>query len=380
LATNSPESKAGNHLPSEANPTIEPSADQNFVTWSRRQARSLANTIRRQYHALFVAILIILLLLPLQGYPGNFNDFSKLFWGYDSLVRLYTAARFYVIKDQIFGDVIARPGPWLVYTGEYSIDYFQNTRPFTGPELERIQQNLDGLNDSFRAEGIRFLVIIVPGKNAIYPEYMPRQIPVIGSESTTDQVLAYEKQHGQVTILDLRPALLAARQQHQVFYATDTHWNQYGILAGYMEIMRTLQKDFPNLKPHTPDDFKPVSQGLASGDIGKAWTQGLAKEEMIQMEPFFKRQSIQITLSQGTASIPGRMVATYNPDLTLPRAVIYHDSFFNSMIPFLSDHFQWAVYHWWFEIDKRLISGEKPDIVIFEVTDRYLYRLMTLPK
>ncbi|RPJ37117.1 MAG: hypothetical protein EHM21_18415, partial [Chloroflexi bacterium] len=176
------------------------------------------------------------------------------------------------------------------------------------------------------------------------------------------------------------PALRAARQQRQVYYATDTHWNQYGILAGYTEILRELQKDFPQLQPHTLADFKPVSKGLGSGDLSKEWVQGLAQEEMVQLEPRFTRETVQIPLTQGTAQLPGRMVATYNPDSSLPRAMIFHDSFFNEMIPFLSDHFSWAVYHWAFKVDETFVAGEKPDIVIFEVTDRYLSRLLTVTR
>ncbi len=334
----------------------------------------------KHYPALFVAVFIGLLSLPLRGFPGNFTDFPKMFWGYDTLVRDYTAARFSLLKDEIFGDIFARPGPWLVYTGETSLDDYQNAQPFTAAELARIQKNLDGLNARLEAKGIQFMVVIVPGKNTIYPEYMPPQIPVLGTVSRTDQILAYQKQHGQASILDLRPALEAARKQRQVYYATDTHWNQYGILAGYGSIIGVLQKDFPNLKAHTLDDFQAVSEGSGSGDISREWLQGIAQEEMVRLEPRFQRQTVQLPLTQGPALVPGRMVATYNPDPGLPRAVIYHDSFFNDMIPFLSDNFSWAVYHWAFKVDENFVAGEKPDIVIFEVTDRYLARLLTITR
>jgi hypothetical protein len=101
---------------------------------------------------------------------------------------------------------------------------------------------------------------------------------------------------------------------------------------------------------------------------------------MFRLEPLFERQTEQFALTQGTSLVPGRMVATYDPDPTLPRAVIFHDSFFNEMIPFLSDHFSWAIYHWAFKVDETLIAGEKPNVVIFEVTDRYLSRLLDLTK
>jgi alginate O-acetyltransferase complex protein AlgJ len=330
------------------------------------------------YPVLFVAVWFGLLLLPLVGFSGSFTDFSKMFWGRDTLIRGYTNARLYLLKDEIFGDLFARPGPWLAYTGESSMDEYQNMQPFSDAELARIQKNLDGLDTRLREKGIHFLVVIVPGKNTIYPEYIPRQVPVLGKESRTDQVLAYQKVHGRADVLDLRPALMDARKQRQVYYATDTHWNAFGILAGYQVILRALQSDFPSLQPHTLADFDIVSRGMGSGDLSKEWVQGSVQEEMVRLEPRYPRQTVQFTLTQGTALVPGRMVATYNPNPGLPRAMIFHDSFFNEMIPFLSDHFSWAVYHWAFKVDETFVAGEKPDIVIFEVTDRYLSRLLTI--
>jgi alginate O-acetyltransferase complex protein AlgJ len=350
--------------------------------WERVRARARGGwrAFRERYPAVFVAVFIGLLFLPLRGFPGNFTDFSKMFWGYDTLIRAYSGARFSLLKDQIFGDAFVRPGPWLAYTGETSLDDYQNVDPFSSKDLARIQQNIAGLDARLGEQEIRFLVVIVPGKNTIYPEAMPREIPVLQKESRTDQVMAYQNQHGQGTILDLRPALRQAREARQVYYATDTHWNQYGIFAGYTEIMRALQKDFPNLKAHTLEDFQPVTRGLNSGDLSKEWTQGFAREEMIGLEPRFERKTVTFPLSQGSALIPGRIVAAYTPDESLPRAVIYHDSFFNEMMPFLSDHFRWVIYDWAFKVDENFVAGEKPDIVIFEVTDRYLSRLLTMSK
>ncbi len=342
---------------------------QRAISWA-------AAACRKHYPAIFVAVFIGLLLVPLWGFSGSLADFPKAFWGYDALLRGYTSARLNLFKDIIFGDVLARPGPWLVYTGEASMDDYQNAQPFTEEELARIQQHLDGLDARLSEKGIRFLVVIVPGKNTIYPEHMPPSIPVLGGETRTDQVLDYQKAHGQAQILDLRPALREARAERTVYYATDTHWNPFGILAGYNVILQVLQEDFPSLQPHALADFEIVSWGVGGGDISKEWMQGLAQEEMFRLEPRFPRQTQQFPLTQGTALVPGRTVATYNPNPDLPRAMVFHDSFFNEMIPFLSDHFRWAIFQWATKVDEAFVYGEQPDIVIFEVTDRYLSRLL----
>ena len=105
--------------------------------------------------------------------------------------------------------------------------------------------------------------------------------------------------------------------------------------------------------------------------------QGFAQEEMFRLDPLFERQTDPIgPHAREPAWCRAEWLRPIHPDPTLPRAVIFHDSFFNEMIPFLSDHFSWAIYHWAFKVDETLIAGEKPDVVIFEVTDRYLSRLL----
>jgi hypothetical protein len=336
--------------------------------------------VKEKYPYLFVAIFLILLLLPLQKFPGSFQDYATGFWGYPELVRVYTAVRLNLLNDAVFAGVFARENNWLVYTEENSLDDFQNTRPFSEAELAKIQQNLDEAEAYLNSQGIKFLVVLVPGKNTVYPEYLPPQVPVIGAESQTDQILAYQNQHGRARILDLRPALLEARNERQVYLATDTHWNDYGILAGYQAIIGALREDFPNLQAHTLEDFRAVPDGQRAGDLSERWLHGLVTEERIRLEPRFERKTEQFQLGQKSALVPGWMLASYNPDPSLPSAIILHDSFFIDMVPFLSDNFRWAIFHWSFQLNDAFVSGEKPDVVILEVTDRYLFRLLNFTR
>ena len=76
----------------------------------------------------------------------------------------------------------------------------------------------------------------------------------------------------------------------------------------------------------------------------------------------------------GTADQEPRLVTEVD-DPTLPRAVVFRDSFSSALIPFLSEHFSRVVYLWQDEIDADVILEEEPDIVIQEIAGRYLYSL-----
>src|SRR5512133_762707 len=237
------------------------------------------------YSACFVALFLGLLLLPLRGFPGSGKDFDQGFWGYKPLVDLVSAVRHQVLHDQVYSNLLIGRGDWLVLTAEQSLDYYQGALPFSQEDLFQIQQRLDGTRAFLKEKGVTFLVVVAPDKNSIYAEYVPAEIRKVSPQSRLDQLLAYERQHGQTQILDLRPALLQAREANQVFYRTDTHWNSYGAYAGYVEVLNALRQDFPMLKPHALADYRYAGGELKLGDMGNIWVKTAEKEPFFYMEP-----------------------------------------------------------------------------------------------
>jgi hypothetical protein len=72
---------------------------------------------------------------------------------------------------------------------------------------------------------------------------------------------------------------------------------------------------------------------------------------------------------------------TENVDKKLPRAIIFRDSFFSALEPFTSTLFSSAEYNWrWFnETEKDYILNNKPDIIIWEIVERGIGRLLDSP-
>jgi hypothetical protein len=75
----------------------------------------------------------------------------------------------------------------------------------------------------------------------------------------------------------------------------------------------------------------------------------------------------------------GRLVTEVD-DRSLPRAVIFRDSFVSRLVPFLSEHFSRAVYVWQNDFDANLVEQEHPDVVIQEIVGRHLYNFIPSPE
>ena len=65
---------------------------------------------------------------------------------------------------------------------------------------------------------------------------------------------------------------------------------------------------------------------------------------------------------------------------SLPRAVIFRDSFFSRLAPFTSEHFSRAVYLWQNDFDADAVLQERPDVVIQEIVGRHLYNFIPSPE
>lgn len=337
------------------------------------------NSLNERYRWFFIFAFFAILLVPLKNLNFNPSEINEGFYGRSRLISWVAKYRVGV-GDRVFEKAIIAKDGWLFYTGEKNINNYQNSIPYSDEELARIQIYLDLATAKYAEEGITLLLVVPPAKHSIYPEFMPDEIPVLGAMSRLDQLVAYLSAHGSARLLDLRPALLEAKHDQQVYYATDTHWNMYGAYIGYREIIDQLGQKNPGLIPHSLDDFTISVTKPAHLDIARLIGASALREEEIDLTPKYKTTVAFREVKLGDRKI---MFSSSGND-ELPKAVVYYDSFFFSVIPLLGEHFDQAFYV------QNYIGGGiwnlvwvdemKPDIVIVEFSERYIQDIAQLLK
>jgi alginate O-acetyltransferase complex protein AlgJ len=95
---------------------------------------------------------------------------------------------------------------------------------------------LKRINAALAARGIPFLVAIPPNGATIYQDFLPTWAQNGGRRTEYDLLLEELSASG-VRVVDLRPAVAAARAQGPVFYMYDTHWTSRGALAGFNAVV-----------------------------------------------------------------------------------------------------------------------------------------------
>jgi alginate O-acetyltransferase complex protein AlgJ len=316
----------------------------------------------------------------LAKWPERFQTyFNDRFAFRNELIHLQAAVLWHGFHTSASDTVIAGKGDWLFYADDGGLQDYVQAEPFTEDQLRQWQQTLERTRDWLGSRGTRFLFVLAPDKQMIYPELMPASLRRLHDQYRADQLLAHMRAHSTVEILDLRPALLAAKPRELLYHHYDTHWNDRGALIAYQQIASRLRRWFPTIEPMQREDFD-TSATASSGD--RTTMLGLVdagKESMPGLVPRHGWTAITISPQHPDPYGEDGTVITEVRGRSGPRAVMFRDSFASRLIPFMSEHFSRILYQWQNDFDPELVRRERPDVVIQEMVGRHLHIFVPTP-
>ena len=189
-------------------------------------------------------------------------------------------------------------------------------------------------------------------------------------------------EHSGVSVVDLRPALLEARDRERLYYLTDTHWNDRGAFLAYQQIIDAVHRQLPAV-PGARDRsaFKETTRLLNGRDLAAIiGLKRVMSEEDLQLVPKQPHRYVVVEPKGSYATAGEGRIVTEIPGSTLPRAVIFRDSFTSLLAPYLSEHFSRVVYLWQNNFDADEALKEHADVVIEEIVGRHLHNFIPSPE
>ncbi|MBM3770088.1 MAG: hypothetical protein FJW27_02155 [Acidimicrobiia bacterium] len=276
--------------------------------------------------------------------------------------------------------VIVGKNGWLFYAADGGIDDWIQLEPFTREELDVWRDTLVRRRAFLARRRIPYVLVIAPDKQMIYPEHMPGALRRLRHDYRADQLIAYMREtEPDFRIIDLRVAVLAHKDQELLYHRYDTHWNDRGGLVAYRAIASELTRWFPSLVPLRREDFDD-DPAVPSGD--RTTMLGLTDPGKASMSGLVRRGGDRHRVVFPDRPDPYGEVGelrTEHADSSLPRLMMFRDSFAGRLIPYLSEHFSHATYFWQNELDFQAIETERPDVVIQEYVGRHLVTYVPYP-
>jgi hypothetical protein len=275
---------------------------------------------------------------------------------------------------------------WLYWVGRArEVEAFYGDTAASRRVLARWARLIGGRARRLDALGIRHLHTIIPDKLAVYPEQLGRPFPGLDDPPCNRLARSVARDSG-APMIDLLTPLLRARADEPVYLRTDTHWTYRGYLVAYRALCDALAA--------------PVAEHVFAGtSVRERFTFDLGEkldpardEEYLAYD--FRRHAERVDANalvrmreSGKAVRPrglfvGSRVVLRNPEAPDPRRlVLFGDSYIYSpgarLTAMLAETFAEVHAIWSANIDWRYVEAAKPDVVVFEIAERFLRQIPT---
>ena len=271
---------------------------------------------------------------------------------------------------------------WYFYTGDHDLEIGLGTHLLSNEELEAIRENQVAIQSSLKEQGVDYVLVLIPSKTSVYPEYINGSINQ-GGITLIDQVTTYLRENTTIPVINVKPALIDAKKEQDVYFRSDTHWNYVGAYEGYKAIINGLNElGMIQSQPASIATQPAMRKGDLSGMMGYP---GLTSPEPFDTTVIVNPQASlvneseeinQVTKLLGDKQMIGKHFSFSNPSAEKSALILGDSFFFTWGIPELfAENF--AVMNF---IRKDLFVSDifpivNPDILILESTERIIYSL-----
>lgn len=363
--------------------------------------------MKQKRHTLIVTLFVLFLITPIffimnspyfrvfagkmlsQGTKFDFSGEKEILrtqtplW-YRSVGKYSSVLYYFGISPNNRIGVVGRDG--YVFMGDQSYHNFSQAifrKNATDADILRWTDSIIESENYLKEKKIPFVFVIGPAKWSVYRDKLPVWSDPLLGKSAFDRVLALGVS---LPIIDVRPELIEARSIAETYSKFDNHWTDFGAYVAWQKIGKNIELQLPLFKAFGKDQLERVeiSERFKLDDLSYSfgWSKGNIWTEAVLKEPFLPYQILQEDGSYKNAvgttkttvfDLPRK---TLNENAKYPgKALILMDSQGTSLSPFLHSSFKEVimVHHGYkdpFSNISSLIEKEKPDIVIYVITER----------
>lgn len=299
-----------------------------------------------------------------------------------SLTRSKSLINYYVFQNSSLPDKVLIGKNKEMFSGMFFLnDDYQGKMKLEEIQWKSIRKNLLERLLYCEQHGMKYYLLLNPNKQTIYSSFMPASFQK--RHAATKTLLNQIRSHIEkdpvlkeyiVFSADTLQARTRIKPKFHVFHKHDLHWNGWGAFYAYQQLMLRVQKDFSELKPYPRNRFNVHAKFDSEGDLSRGLLlHDYCKRCMYYFE-FKSGKPYHMYETMGKNSKP--LFRTIHLNKKLPKLLVFRDSYCQDLIQFTSLHFSEATYVWDQEFDLELIQEKKPDIVLQEIAELFVYDLL----
>ena len=319
-------------------------------------------------------------LAALREYRAGFETwFDDRFGLRGPLVRLDHWVRAVVFGVSPVPKVLIGKSGWLYFRGEDAKAFdrwYRGSEAISDATLAAIRAELLQRQEFLASRGIPFVVVVVPEKYSIYPEYLPDWAMPRARATPFDRLVTALAADTPLHFIDLRAPLRAAKGSDRLYYQTDSHWNYLGASVGYGALMTEVATLLPGLDvAAVPRPPYVAGVDYYSGDLAQmlGLPAQFREDDIAPLGKILATPESRCAQLDAAASGPGVETFVYRcPNPPRFTALIYRDSMGIPLQPMLAENFSGSTFVTSAQLDAGLVDRLRPDIVIEEMVERAL--------
>ncbi len=296
------------------------------------------------------------------------------------------------LKEKLFNrskarNVIFGQNKWMFYNVEGSIlDHIGHFQP-SEKQLQQWKKTLETKHWWLASLDIKYVLVVLPSKGSVYPEMLPERINRVSGTTRLMAFSRYLTEHGGLPyFLDATPVMLEKKKQRQVFFKTDTHWNDDGAYSVYIATLQLMNDWFDDIHPIDKERItrKPYEK---IGDIARIGLEMDGRREQAESlritSPCATPDYIKIYRFANTdafKSHPNKLPVANGCKHKKYKVIAVHDSFGQYLKQFLNESFSEVIYMTSYDVYEMqsFIEDFKPDFFIDFRVDRNMHHLLEL--
>lgn len=253
--------------------------------------------------------------------------------------------------------VILGKDGWMFFEGSLK-DYAGVT--LSDEKLDQIAENLENVCSYFHNMGKETVIMIVPNKNSIYPEYMPDYFGK--PDEVNNRILLQEKMaQREIPYLDVADILLSAKNQDELYLHQDTHWNNTGARLVLNALYKKLGVDYV----HTLDDY--TVEVAHESDLSKIL---FPTKENLEAQRVYQVAHAYDYKKRVRSMDDLNIVSNTRESVVDKKIFLFRDSFGRAMIPNMAEVFEEGQYNRSTPYDIEKAADSDCDMVVIEIVER----------
>lgn len=238
---------------------------------------------------------------------------------------------------------------------------------FKQSEILQITDKVDNVSKTLENLGCTYYLAIAPNKHNIYGNQLfSSNYTGKTKMSQLDSALSKNNIH----LIDLGKGFDTINEQ--LFFKTNTHWNDLGAFYGYTNLVSDIKNIYSETRTITLDRTQIIDSVSWQEDLSKMLDLKIKEvhHKLKIKEANTTKLSSFLEVPNGYSLNPETYELRYRSDANSLKVLVFRDSFSSALTKYIAASFGETVFIWDNNIDLSIVTKEKPDIVIYEIVQR----------